>query len=198
MQHLLTFWFRVTTKSHSFNPVQSPHWRLIGRLSKIMTERLKESEGDRINAENAEEAGKELKWNGKVRCQLKKWTGVHCRDDSWWERRWQALHYAALVAPVVPSLAPPSPFPAVDGQRDELGGEQIAGTPLAPKLQLITMISISKPPPGSLVHTTRQFRAMHFYLKTFIKRICYSKQATQSVLGLSKSCLLRCLGNVPR
>lgn len=90
---------------------------------------------------------------------------------------------------------PPSPFPADDGQRDGLGGERRAGTPLAPKLQLITVISISKPPPGSLVHTTRQFRATHFYLKTFIKRICYSKQATQSVLGLSKSCLLRCLRN---
>lgn len=37
-----------------------------------MTERLKESEGDRMNTEDAEEAGKELKWNGKVRCQLKK------------------------------------------------------------------------------------------------------------------------------
>lgn len=44
----------------------------VGGLSKIMTERLKESEGDRINTEDAEKAGKELKWNGKVRCQLKK------------------------------------------------------------------------------------------------------------------------------
>lgn len=115
------------------------------------------------------------------------------------DRRYITQLWWLPLFPLLPPFPlPPSPFPAVDGQRDKLGGEQIAGTPLAPKLQLITMISISKPPPGSLVHTTRQFRAMHFYLKTFIKRICYSKQATQSVLGLSKSFLLRCLGNVPR
>lgn len=37
-----------------------------------MTERLKESEGDRMNGEDTKEVGKGLKWNGKVRCQLKK------------------------------------------------------------------------------------------------------------------------------